>query len=805
MGLSLRDTLKKVVFSQLLLTMLMVNLTMPAFADDGGTAESDVQTAVDTQMAVLDLRHWDITNTPITDLTARWMLYWQTFLPPDSVEDSAKDHHKKAFITVPGTWATDADGPHKGDFTTYGYATFHLRVLLPDTMPDFMAIQTKRVQTAHRIFINGSAVLTVGEPGKNAETEEAHRHLHTGIFKTTDSRILDIIIHVSNFESYNSGGFLSPIKFGTADALIARQQNEASRDVFIVGSLMAIGFMIAGYVLISQVDREFLLVTAMCFIAAAYNITIAHSLLTIFPGFSWFWADRIPYMMALIAPPVVYQLLLFLFPSEANRWIMRTLWTIGIIHCLFFSLYTGPIPEWLMYSIIIQFAIVLIAGPSVLWKSFRRKRYGRWSVMAALCVIILTIIHDLIVAIDVGKSPYLAPYGAILMVVLLAFVIAERHRRINYTSDMLMAAIESSKDSVVIFDNKKRLLFWNRAFANLLPEKIRDLLAEGLPEKYLLQDVQGPLASILSRPAVTMSDTREMGQLSSDAVAVLAIGSGTVHLKNTWLQHTDYILEDKGRFLIFNDISDLKKEEAKLKKTLLQLEKANNHKSEFLSNMSHDLRTPLNAIIGFAQMIEQKVWGDLPDKYIEYAQDILMSGEHLIGIIGNIIDISKIEAGKLEILPENIDIKEEIKTCHMLAQAKLTAKDLHFSSTIDEDLSTLYADSIRFRQILINLIENAIKFTEPGGSITINVRRDENHIAVDVQDTGIGIAKEHLAMVLERFGQIRDNHLVSHEGLGLGLSIVSELMKLHGGTISVKSEPGTGSTFMLYFPIKDRI
>jgi signal transduction histidine kinase len=228
-------------------------------------------------------------------------------------------------------------------------------------------------------------------------------------------------------------------------------------------------------------------------------------------------------------------------------------------------------------------------------------------------------------------------------------------------------------------------------------------------------------------------------------------------------------------------------------------EVANRAKSEFLANMSHELRTPLNAIIGFSETMSSAMFGSLSLKYRDYAKDIHSAGCHLLEILNEILDLAKIEAGRLELHDESVMLQELFDGCRRLVieRADLAELTIEFQTTSLE----LWADEFRVKQALLNLLSNAIKFTPAGGHITVAAElRPLGDIKLSVQDDGIGIAAESIAAVLEPFGQVASAQTRAHPGTGLGLPLVRRLIELHGGQMSLDSAPGQGTTVALTFP-----
>ncbi|MGR3318659.1 MAG: protoglobin domain-containing protein [Candidatus Anammoxibacter sp.] len=252
--------------------------------------------------------------------------------------------------------------------------------------------------------------------------------------------------------------------------------------------------------------------------------------------------------------------------------------------------------------------------------------------------------------------------------------------------------------------------------------------------------------------------------------------------------------------------------EEKIKVTEMQkrrIEKANKAKSEFLANMSHELRTPLNAIIGFADVLRDKICGDLNQEQLEFVMDIHSSGQHLLQMINDILDISKIETGKLELLYDEFVVPELIENIIATLKGLANKNNVNLTTSIADDVGLITADSVKFKQILYNLISNAIKFTPKDGSITILARSikeedlllpDVNFIEFCVKDTGIGIAPEDEEKVFAEFMQIDSSYSKKHEGTGLGLALTKRLVELHQGKIWFESILHKGTSFYFTIP-----
>ncbi|TMC28279.1 MAG: HAMP domain-containing histidine kinase, partial [Chloroflexi bacterium] len=231
-----------------------------------------------------------------------------------------------------------------------------------------------------------------------------------------------------------------------------------------------------------------------------------------------------------------------------------------------------------------------------------------------------------------------------------------------------------------------------------------------------------------------------------------------------------------------------------------ELEVANRHKSEFLANMSHELRTPLNAIIGFSEVMLEGIFGGLNEKQREYLNDVLASGQHLLTLINDILDLSKIEAGRMELEVSTFSLAAAVENGLTIVRERAARHGIALQAVLPKDLPKIEADERKVKQILYNLLSNAAKFTPDGGRVEVRVRQENEHVQVDVEDTGIGIAPDDQTRIFEEFRQVGRER--SREGTGLGLTLTKRFIELHGGRIWVESTPGKGSTFSFTLPIR---
>ena len=260
-----------------------------------------------------------------------------------------------------------------------------------------------------------------------------------------------------------------------------------------------------------------------------------------------------------------------------------------------------------------------------------------------------------------------------------------------------------------------------------------------------------------------------------------------------------------GVMILFWQQLRMRRLTAELARAKFQAEDANRAKTDFLAHMSHEFRTPLNAIIGFSDLMKAEIFGPVtPARYKDYVGDIADAGNHLLGLIDKVLDVAKIEAGKLEPSPQPVDIPDLLKTCADLIEQPLNARQLTLNMELPQALPPVVADPQHLRQIMLNLLSNAVKFTPAGGEVSIGAARralsDKEGIEIWVKDTGIGIAPHDITKALAPFGQVRSNATTAQQGTGLGLPITKSLAELNGGRFEIVSAPGKGTRVSIHFP-----
>ena len=392
------------------------------------------------------------------------------------------------------------------------------------------------------------------------------------------------------------------------------------------------------------------------------------------------------------------------------------------------------------------------------------------------------------------------------------------------TAEMRLSdAIEAISEAFVVWDASNRLVLCNSKFQSL--HVLSDeAIAPGTPYE--------EISAAGSKPIVRM-------QLSSEGRAVPGARTFEAQLDDgRWLQISERRTKDGGFVSVGTNITELKlheerlvDSERRLKVTVVDLrasqqalerqteqlaylaeryaeqkdraEEANQAKSAFLANMSHELRTPLNAIIGFSEVMESGLFGPLGDtKYFEYCRDIRESGRYLLDVINDILDMSKIEAGRTTLAPETIELDSFLSESMRMVAARAAEKNLTIKEEIQPSLR-LRADRRTIKQIVLNLLSNAVKFTPEGGRVTVRARLAGGAVTIAIEDSGIGIPKESLKNLGKPFEQVESQFTKRHRGSGLGLAIAKSLTELHGGTMRIRSTLGVGTIVLVRLPVAE--
>jgi len=382
-------------------------------------------------------------------------------------------------------------------------------------------------------------------------------------------------------------------------------------------------------------------------------------------------------------------------------------------------------------------------------------------------------------------------------------------------SALHQTTIGTMAQGVAVFDGDLKLVSFNEHYANLFDfppdflkigqswEEIARYRAEhgqyaegGNIDQYIRER-----SDYGSAPdEVNRKNSLEGLYAAKERTAERTLPNGTVYVAHR------KAMRGGGMVTTYTDITDRKTAEEAVRLAKEQAESANRTKSEFLANMSHELRTPLNSIIGFSEMMMNGSYGPLGnEKYLEFANDVNASAQHLLSLISDILDLSKAEAGKFELNEDAFDVAVLVRSCLRLMQQQAKSQGVALEMEIPNSLPRLYADQRMLKQITLNLLSNAIKFTPKGGRVILKVwSRPNAGLILQVIDTGVGVALNDIPNILKPFGQVQSTYSRKHRGTGLGLPLCKNFMELHGGCLDFQSEAGAGSIVTVRFP-KERV
>lgn len=350
---------------------------------------------------------------------------------------------------------------------------------------------------------------------------------------------------------------------------------------------------------------------------------------------------------------------------------------------------------------------------------------------------------------------------------------------------------------ILVLDPQERVLMWNWAFVKMNPDA---QLEPGIAfEQLLIRYAESEMNWIAGDPTPDWISHRLVQHREYAGPFEEIMGPD-----DRWFLTSEHTAGDGTTLIIHLDITAQKRAERAALHSRDLADQANQAKSEFLANMSHELRTPLNAVMGFSEVLRDELLGPLGDKrYAEYAADIHNSGAHLLDLVNTILDLSKIEAGQFELLEDWVDISAETASAIRLIEMRAKSAGVDLVTEIEPDIPPIMLDRRAIRQMVLNLLSNAVRFTNRGGAITVSVRREaRGDLEIGVRDTGIGISDEDLPRVLEPFFQVAAAHTSERGGTGLGLPLVKALTERHGGTFLMDSALGVGTSVSLLFPAR---
>jgi len=366
--------------------------------------------------------------------------------------------------------------------------------------------------------------------------------------------------------------------------------------------------------------------------------------------------------------------------------------------------------------------------------------------------------------------------------------------RLKLQNSLLQSTLEHIGEGVSVFDSQGRLVACNFRFCELLNLPAELAVGASLRDILMYQAARGdfgaddPQTEVVKRLDLFYRDVPTTKE--------------RVMLPGRTLQIRRRAMPNGAVISIYSDVTEIKASERRLIEARSQAEAANRAKGDFLANMSHELRTPLNAIIGFSEVISNELFGPIGnEKYLEYIKDVHTSSLHLLSIINDVLDMSKIEAGKIELAKEVVQIQNVISEVMRMVHERARSRDIELTAQLSDENIEIWADERSMKQIFLNLLSNAIKFSKEGGQIYVRIVTDQPDIAVlEIKDHGIGMSEEEQERALQPFGQAKPVTTRNYGGTGLGLPITKGLVEAHGGTMTIDSRAGYGTLVRIVLP-----
>jgi signal transduction histidine kinase len=366
--------------------------------------------------------------------------------------------------------------------------------------------------------------------------------------------------------------------------------------------------------------------------------------------------------------------------------------------------------------------------------------------------------------------------------------------RLTRQNSLLQSTLEHIGEGLSVFDSHGRLIAWNFRFCELLDISSAFAASTTLRDLLMLQAARGDFGEAEAEAEVTRR--LELFYRNVPTTKERVTPAGRV------LQIRRCTMPNGAILSVYSDVTEIRASERKLIEARSLAEMANRAKGDFLANMSHELRTPLNAIIGFSEVISNELFGPIAnEKYLEYIKDINASSLHLLSIINDVLDMSKIEAGKVELAKDVVQVNSVVGKVTRMVGERARSRGIELSALLPDQDMEIWADERSMKQILLNLLANAINFSKPGGKVCIRVIPEKPEVAViEIEDQGIGMSEEEQERALQPFGQAKPAMTRTSGGTGLGLPITKGLVEAHGGTLTIQSRSGRGTTVRIEMP-----
>ena len=833
-------------------------------------SNTDTKIAPRAIKGVIDLSNWDFDRDGPVDLVGEYSFYWKELLHPRDFP-SGSTPEKSGFIILPGFWKSFNND--KTLTLAEGFASYRLKIVLnPNNRDRSLAIKYLDMGTAFNLYLNGKSICSAGTVGKNSIT--SHPKYHPGV---TDFRYsgatLDLILQVSNFH-HRRGGAWNKLTLGTVADLHSRRAKHINYDVFLFGSILIMAIYHLGLFFLRRKEKAPLFFGAFSLLVALRILTTGEIyIMEILPTISWQLLAKLEYLSFYLAVPAFGQFVYHLFPKHFSKKICTLASIAGILFAMVViispvSLFSQTLPAYQIFTL-----VVLFYSLCVLILASAKKEFEAIIFLSGFLLIFLTAINDILNTENIIQTGNFISLGLFLFIFSQAFLQSLRFSRAfalvdsqrkdlkNEISDRLetekelkashkrfLNVLDSINADVYVADMQTyKILFMNqnmiesfkedytgqicwevfRKGTEPCPHCTNDKLlnAAGKPAGVQIWECHNPITDrwyINYDRAIYWDHGRIVRlQVATDVtqriLAEEALQKANTDLETRVTERTADLVHANES--LRREIEDRKHAQESTRKAKSEAERANQAKSEFLANMSHELRTPLNHILGFTELVIDGHVGDLNETQQEYLNDVHQSSSHLLSLINDILDISKVEAGKLELKSSTVELRVLLENSMVMVKEKAIKNGIKLSNKINGIPETIMADERKLKQVQYNLLSNAVKFTSKGGQVNLSARvadigkemgfeasgidtKNLNWIHICVTDTGIGLSKDDLDRIFNPFEQVEHSKSRKYQGTGLGLSLTKTLVEIHGGKIWAESDgEGKGSRFHYILPL----